>query len=155
MASSSDYANWYSAHYAEPLIPQDGTIPFYLDAWVDKTEYDSDDEFKTVVEIEEWDAHGSQIVPPTSSLVSTDKRFILVSHVPEPRRTLACRGFAVQGADTIISLSPDDADSLLLPSSLLAQSHPFFEAAFGGRWASNRLETGPKVVNERATNERS
>ncbi|KAK5126957.1 hypothetical protein LTR85_008315 [Meristemomyces frigidus] len=114
--------------FGEPLKPEDGTAPFYQYFMDDVELYDSDDEYMSTVDGDEWDTSGNQLVPPSSAL-SSDRRFIWMDYSLEPKTALGLRGFAVNGADTLISLSPAEEDTLFLPSRLLRQSHPMFEAA--------------------------
>jgi hypothetical protein len=53
-------------------------------------------------------------------------------------------GFSTRGADTTISLSPNDRDIILIRSDILAASHEFFHTGFSGRWNSNTLITSLK-----------
>ena len=121
------------------MQPQDGSGPFFVQATHDLENMDTDDNFSAWPASTAFDQQGNEVIP-SSERSSTDKRFIWTTLQPEVRPTLAKRGFAVEGADTLISLSPEDEDSLLVRGSLLATSHPMFAAAFDSRWAKGELE---------------
>ena len=152
------------------LKPRDGTAPFYADATHEPGGWDDDDKFVTSPGLDEFDGNGDQVIPPTrliqpgthfrghpGAFRSEDKRFMLVSHAPEAPPTLARRGIVVEKrkrgvvlehADVLISLSPEEEDSLLLPSKLLAACHPFFRAAFASCWAKRELDQDAPAIGK-------
>ena len=124
----------------QAMQPQDGTPPFHPHARCDNDGYDSDDEWTTSPDILDGfnlDT-GLQNLKPISV---PDNRLLMPRYQPPPSpTTMARRGFTVKDADTVISLSADPEDLLLLRSDLLKKSHAFFEASFS-RWSSNQLAT--------------
>ncbi|KAK3718233.1 hypothetical protein LTR37_005348 [Vermiconidia calcicola] len=129
-----------------PLRPRDGTPTFWATARCDEEGYSSDDEWTTSMHIlKDFDlSTGWQRADRVSI---PNNRFLLPEYRPpaKPMKT-ARRGFMMEDADTIISLSPHQEDCLLVRSDLLKQSHPFFDAGFS-RWSSNQL-TVPVVVGD-------
>ena len=122
------------------MKPLDGTPPFWVDARHADEEYDSDDDYNTL-----WDTWpdfdqdtGDQKLELRPE-DEPDRRFVLPSFHSQQVEQLTRRGFRVKRADTIISLSPNEEDTLLIWSECLA--HPFFRAGLSGRWSSNRLTT--------------
>lgn len=123
--------------------PFDGTPPFVTQSTADPDGYDSDDPFSDHNPPEGFDYYTKDQVIPPSEPVSSDKRFIWVSHVPYARPTLCKRGFEVEGADTVISLSPDEEDTLLVRSDMLREAHNVFRVGLDTRWEHNKvLESG-------------
>ena len=121
------------------LEPMDGTPPFWVAASHNEEGYDSDEDFDTIFETVSTFSQqsGKQLLKSKSN---PDQRFLWSSYVPQPWGTrLARRGFVVKGADTMISLSPDPEDTLLVRSEQLIKSHPYFRTGFSGRWSSNKL----------------
>jgi hypothetical protein len=51
------------------------------------------------------------------------------------------RDVKVENADTILSLSPEDGDYILIRKYILCKSNRFFEAGFRDLWSSNKLDT--------------
>ena len=125
-----------------PLLPRDGTPPFWPSAKDRGPEigYDSDDFYTTDGHaLVDFDLRtreqklGARSKPDTRFGLTTYRlRAPIEHHKP-------VRGFSVKGADTMVSLSPNDRD--VIRSDTLAASHAFFRVGFSGRWNSNKLIT--------------
>lgn len=115
----------------QELEPQDGSAQYY-EYYYQDPDYDGDDRH----------------LPNISSAaegIDTSSDFVLCNYSwPEVQR-LGMRASVVADGDVHISLSPEEEDTIVLSSTLLKASHPFWKASLRDRWLPQKTVTGTNI----------
>ncbi|KAK5126893.1 hypothetical protein LTR85_008251 [Meristemomyces frigidus] len=110
-------------------VPDDGSAPFYTYSTEDP-DYDSDDAYDSLGRKE---------------LEVVERRFILPTYAPPLVPGLGRRGFLVKDGDVEISLSADEADTIIIASRVLQESREVWRIGLGPRWVHDKTtSTGMK-----------